>query len=124
MKRARVTFIDGAAIDCGPTVTDRSGTIGQGGLALRDLSCTSSDGPFLTDIVLIYYGYTGGQSMATYPLYSCAYGSIGYPTSYGEIRLLKGGITYILHSTATTFSYTSQQGNMLTKTIKQIEFVP
>lgn len=123
LKTAKATFTDGSAITCGPTVIDQFGTVGQGGLALQDINCTQTNAPFLTYVILTYYEYMGGQGSATYPLYGCGYGTVGYPSGYGEIRVLKNGITYILHGTVTTFSYPSQ-GTMLTKTIKQIEFAP
>jgi hypothetical protein len=122
LRNVKVTFVDGSSIYCQPTIIDQSFTVGNGGVALQDLTCNQATGGFLSNVVLTYYGYLGGQSSATFPLYSCDYNAVGYPTGYGEIRMLKGGINYILHSTVTTFSYPIL-GQMITKKITTIEFI-
>lgn len=121
-KSCQVNFTDGSSIICG-TVQYAPGVYKIGGVSLQDITCNVQVNGFFTYILLNYYPVSGGQASATFPLYGC-YNLITTPigTTLFPISIIKNNITYILHTTNADYSY-PESGQMVTKTIKTIQFI-
>jgi hypothetical protein len=121
-KSCQVNFTDGSSIVCG-TTQYAIGVSATGGVSLQNQSCNTLINGFFTYILLNYYPISGGQAVATFPLYGC-YSLIGNPigSTLYPISIIKNNITYILHTTNADFSYpiSYPYSRIVTKTIKSI----